>query len=388
MFTKYGYVELPKATFYPNGGVNTYYQNIYAYPVNAEGKVGCPVNVYYDDICPPNNCPPQTYYTPTTYNQPYSTPSNNYSYTYERPLAIPKPNVVYIETEYDNATGHPVTSVGVPSANPFNIYQGTGIGFELLSEGIKISNNGVVTLKISGESGSGLTATNIGTENNPNYKLSFNPSELVQKAGAVQKIVFNGATYEAIQGVITISGGSPAISNIQSPNNTLTIASLSIGILGISVKPIKVNSNDVAVGGTGTLVNLVDGLNTTVANSSGNNVQVNVSNNAFAKTVLGNIPNSKGDVELITSRQGAKELDANEVSNIKSSTGLDLLSLNNISGTNPSQVTNSDTVLLYIEDKFVPITKYVRTNSTISSLDSSISLSTGDTLTWVVIKSA
>jgi hypothetical protein len=312
MFTKYGYIEPPSATIYPNGGINTYYKNIYAYPVSKTGEVGCPANIYYDDICPVEVCPTNHYQNNQKVNNAFKN-FNNY-YNFERPIAVAKPKVVYIESEYDNAKGHPVTSVNVPSLTPFNIYQGSGIGFELLAEGIKISNKGVITLNISGESGSGLTAVNIGTDQNPNYKLSFNPAELVNKAGAVQKIVFNGKTYEAFQGVVTISGGSPSISSIQSPNNTIAVAPLSIGILGISVKPLKVNGTDVPVGGSGNLANLIDGENTTIVNTSGNNVAVNVANNAFAKSVLGQTPNSSGDVQFISSRQACKNLNAGEVS--------------------------------------------------------------------------
>lgn len=374
-------LQLPTTT-YSSGGAS--YTNVplnMGYEVNSSGAVGCPRRLYNDNNCTCNQCTPvlQT----SSCNQEVIYTINPYI-DYTSPSQI-----TYPATCYDNSQGYPATTITLPGID-YNVYSGTGIYFEQTETGFRINNGGIVSVDIRGEAGSGIIVTNTNTRNNPIFTIGVNALDLVNKANLVQKIYFNGVEYTALQGVITINSGAfgGSIQNINSPKNTILIAPASVGAVNIDVKPIKVNNVSVLPDNDGSLINFTNGLNSTVEVVSPNIVKVNVANNSFAKSVNSLTPDANGNINITVQKtfyQSYKTLTTGDITSLTTA-GFDLVATTPTAGTNPTTISLTDGVMLYKNEQFIPMNKYIRSGSLVTT--TGVTYVVGDIFTWIINKSS
>jgi len=248
--------------------------------------------------------------------------------------------------------------------------------------GIIVENNGVRKIGMSGQTGSGITVSNNGTLSEPNFIFNVNKNDLRDYTGYTTEIIVNGRSYKPILGIIDISGGAfgSPITNLKSPNSTISITAIGPGVAGLDVKPIKVNSITLQPDNAGHLVNIVNGNNTTVSVDSNNNVAVNVSG------AVTSVNGQTGAVSIPTLSptevfQGFKTLNSGDATSL-TSTGLNLSSLTPTSGTIPSTFVASKAVL-YKNGTYMTLADYSFSGTTATS---TMSFVAGDKLSWLIFK--
>lgn len=380
---------MPTTTNTNNGGSYTNVPLNMAYGVEGCNKSsGCPVRVYPDSTCTEP-------YEPTIQinNTKCCNPCDQQQVIYNVQPATDYyqgHDLAYQVLPYDCSDGVNVTSVQIPMTN-FILYAGDGIYFDQLEYGVRINNGGVRTVNVEGNPGSGVIVTNRNTAQDPIFSISVNGNDLATQAGLVQKVIFNGVTYNPLQGTIIINSGNlgGALTNLSSSDNTLTITPTSIGSANVQAKPLKYNGINIPVGSDGALANFADGVNTRITLTSPNKIQVDVANNAFIKTVNSLVPDASGNVNVATAStiffQAVKTLVSGEVTSL-TGIGLNLLTVSPTAGTNPLSIIATDGLQLFLNGVFLDLTQYSRTASTI--ILTGVTPTVGQKLTWIVTKSS
>jgi hypothetical protein len=372
-------IQQPSTTYGVNGASYTTVPINMVYPIN-DGKIGCPQPIYRDQVVttkpvypkPNNNCQ-------TCANQ-----ENIYN-------IYPQADYVeqYIPTPYNNNQGYPATAITLPGIN-YDLYAGTGIYFDQLENGLRINNGGVVSADVRGTPGSGISVINTNTATNPIFQVGVNTPDLVTTSGLVTTIIFNGQAFTPTQGTVIINNGAygAGLQNLSSPNNTILITPASISQANIDVKPIKINNNTLNPDVSGYPINLIDGTNVNLINTTSNTVSVNVANNAFVKTVNGLSPDPNGNINVNPSRifyEADKVLTSGDIASLTGA-GLDLNGVTPSHGANPPAFATTDGFMLFQNGVFLTLGKFNRSGSNITT--SGVSFSVNDVLTWVVIKSS
>jgi hypothetical protein len=288
-------------------------------------------------------------------------------------------------------TGYPANLYQVPKLKDWALVQGDGIRFEEYETGLKLHNAGLKNLAISGISGSGVIVQNTGTSQEPKYIVGINTNEFAANNNLTQEINFNGKSYTPINGKIFINSGATGtpISKLNSLDNTISIIPTAVGEYNIqtskiSVKGVNTKTNSV----DRKLVEFTDGLNTAAKLSNDNQVSFDVT--GVVKTVNNQLPDNNGNVAVSVASQTIfyqfrKILTAGDITAFQTA-GVDVISMTVNQGNKPTQLTNSDGVMIYINDKFLGLDKYTRSGNIIT-LGAINTINANDSLSIVVIKS-